>query len=109
VIVGAVAVGACGGGEEREVAVLECAVAIGDAGAESVEFPLIVNAPIEVSVDSYSVVFERVSNVRVQAQVSTAAGVSVMQAAGGVPINPELTTLAGSAWTEGGQLTFDCS
>jgi hypothetical protein len=108
VIVGAVAVGGCGDGYDSGAAVLDCVVAFG-AVSESVEFPLVVDAPVDVSVDGYSVVFERVSDVSVQAQVSTAAGVAVMQASSGVPVNPQLTTLAGSALTDDGQLTFDCS
>lgn len=109
VIVGAGAVGGCGGGDDDGAAVLDCVVAVDGAGSESVKFPLVVDAPVEVSVDGYSVVFERVSDVRVQAQVSTAAGASVMQGSGGVPVNPQLTMLAGSALTDDGQLTFDCS
>jgi hypothetical protein len=109
VIVGAVAVGGCGDGDDSGAAVLDCVVAVDGAGSESVEFPLVVDVPVEVSVDGYSAVFERVSDGRVQAQVSTAAGVPILEASGGVPVNPQLTTLAGSVLTDDGQLTFDCS
>jgi hypothetical protein len=98
VIVGAVAVGGCGDGYDSGAAVLDCVVAFG-AVSESVEFPLVVDAPVEVSVDGFAVVFERLSDVSVQARVSTAAGVPIVEASSGVPVNPQLTTLAGSALT----------